>query len=67
MKNQLALIVLSLVLLSTGPAHAQDDKKAGREKEALRHTQQALRTAQERQSALEREKAALALKLDAES
>lgn len=67
MKNQLAITVLSLVLLSAGPAHAQDDKKAGREKEALRRTQQALRTAQERQSALEREKAALALKLDAES
>jgi DNA repair exonuclease SbcCD ATPase subunit len=67
MKNQLAITVLSLVLLIAGPAHSQEDKKAGREKEALRRTQQALRTAQERQSALEREKAALALKLDAES
>lgn len=67
MKNQFAITVLSLVLLSAAPAHAQEDKKAGREKEALRRTQQALRTAQERQSALEREKAALALKLDTES
>lgn len=47
------------VLLATS-ASAQDDKRATREREALRRTQQALRSAQEQQTTLQREKAALA-------
>ncbi len=46
------------------PALAQDDKRASREREALRRAQQALRSAQEQQSALQREKAELAAEKD---
>lgn len=65
MKHPLAIALLGLALmLGAGGAHAQDDKKAAREKESLRRAQQALRAAQEKQSVLERDKAALALQLD---
>ena len=50
---------LSLTLWAAGPAVAQDDKRASREREALRRAQQALRSAQEQQATLLREKEAL--------
>lgn len=54
------LLVALLGLALAGASMAQDDKRASREREALRRTQQALRSAQEQQATLLREKAALA-------
>lgn len=57
---QLAVMVLAgLCLAWPAVAPAQDDKRASREREALRRAQQALRSAQEQQAALVREKDAL--------
>jgi len=56
----LTIIACALCVLMAAPAGAQDDKRAAREREALRRTQQALRSAQEQQTTLQREKAALA-------
>lgn len=58
------LFVALLGLALAGGSLAQDDKRASREREALRRTQQALRSAQEQQATLQREKAALAAEKD---
>ncbi len=66
----LAFMALVLTLAAASPLHAQDDKRASREREALRRSQQALRSAQESQAALQREKASLLAdkaKLDTEA
>ncbi len=65
MKSPWLTILAGVVCVClVAPAQAQDDKRATREREALRRTQQALRTAQEQQSTLLREKAALAAEKD---
>ena len=66
----LAMALTLAFLSSARPAAAEDDKRATREREALRRSQLALRSAQESQAALQRDKAGLVLerdKLDAES
>jgi chromosome segregation ATPase len=56
----LTIIAGALCVLLASAASGQDDKRATREREALRRAQQALRGAQEQQTTLQREKAALA-------
>jgi len=59
-----ALLFLALLLPGLTPyAHAEDDKKAGREREMLRRAQQALRQAETERAALQSEKLALEDKL----
>ena len=59
-----ALLFLALLLPGLTPyAHAEDDKKAGREREMLRRAQQALRQAETDRAALQTEKLALEEKL----
>ena len=59
-----ALLLFALLLPGlTLSAHAEDDKKAGREREMLRRAQQALRQAETERAALQTEKLALEDKL----
>ncbi len=58
------LVAALLLASAAGPVGAQDDKRASREREALRRSQQALQKAQEAQSTLQREKAALTAERD---
>lgn len=58
--------LLVLALAGSMPfAHAQEDKKASREREALKRAQQALRQSEDENAALKTEKAALEQKLAA--
>lgn len=59
-----SVAALAIGLLLAAGVHAQDDKHAAREREALRRAQQALRSAQEQQATLRHEKAALSAERD---
>jgi hypothetical protein len=68
MRNRLPRLICLLLLVpalfgAALPACAQEDKKAAREREALRRAQQALRDSEEQRAALQAENAALQEKL----
>ena len=58
MKLHNVIVTLTLIALSSLPAHA-DDAKVSKEREALRRAQSALRTATEQQQSLQADKAQL--------
>lgn len=62
----LPCLLLACAVMGSG-AQAQEDKKAGREREMLRRAQQALKQGEEQRAALQAEKSALEEKLKAAS
>jgi predicted RNase H-like nuclease (RuvC/YqgF family) len=61
------LLLVPALFAAVLPAQGQEDKKASREREALRRAQQALRQSEEQRAALQAENAALQDKLKAAS